>query len=40
MAARARAITIEIDASHAIAISQPSAVADQIRAAGVKVASS
>jgi pimeloyl-ACP methyl ester carboxylesterase len=37
MAARARAVTIEIDASHAIAISQPSAVADQIRAAALAV---
>jgi pimeloyl-ACP methyl ester carboxylesterase len=33
MAARAGAVTIEIDASHAVPISQPSAVADQIRAA-------
>jgi len=35
MAARANAMTIEIGASHAVAISQPAVVADQIRAAAL-----
>lgn len=33
MAARAGAQTIEVDASHSIALSQPAAVADLIRTA-------
>jgi pimeloyl-ACP methyl ester carboxylesterase len=35
MAARASAATVEVDASHAVAVSQPAAVADQIRAAAL-----
>jgi pimeloyl-ACP methyl ester carboxylesterase len=37
MAARAGAVTIEIDASHAVPLSQPSAVASHIRAAALAV---
>ena len=39
MAARAGAQTIEVDASHSIALSQPGAVADLIRTAVAAVSS-